>query len=202
MKHLFTLFGAFALSLSSLVFAQGTFQENTHYTDVAPDVAASNLEKTVTGFFWYGCPHCYVFEPTLEQWVKNKTGAISFNRTPAILGRSWLPHAQAFYAAEQLGISDKVHEPLFRAIHQDRLALHSPEELAEFIAELSGREPAEILVTMNNSSSRASIEAAIKTAQKYRLRGVPAVLVGGKYLIDPGAVGENFPALVDYLLAK
>lgn len=191
--------------LYSLLFSIGIFaaefKEGEQYTDIAPEVSSESLPQSVEGFFWYGCRHCFAFEPTLEKWLQNNADDIAFIRTPAILGRNWLPHAQAFYAAKQLGIEEQVHMPLFNAIHKDRMPLFEPTDLAEFISLASGKPAAEILVTMNNIDTRESVKAAIEVGRKYRLRGVPAVVIGGKYLIDPGAAGDKFPELVKYLLA-
>ena len=35
---------------------------------VAPDAPAGKVD--VIEFFWYSCPHCNAFEPTLDAWVK------------------------------------------------------------------------------------------------------------------------------------
>jgi len=199
-KPLALLACMYSLLFSVSIFA-AEFKEGLQYTDIAPEVSSTSLPKSVEGFFWYGCQHCFAFEPTLEKWVQNKGDDIAFIRTPAILGRSWLPHAQAFYAAKQLGISEQVHMPLFNAIHKDRMPLYEATDLAEFISLASGKPAAEVLVTMNSIGTQESVKAAIEVGRKYRLRGVPAVVIGGKYLINPGAVGDKFPELVKFLLA-
>lgn len=203
MKRFIALFAGLTLGLlSSLVSAQTKFQEHKHYEDVAPDVAAKDLPKTVTGFFWYGCGHCYAFEPTLDKWLEHKSDNIEFVRVPAVLGRNWVPHAQAFYATEKMGISDKTHRALFDAIHKDRKPLFAPAEIAQFLADESGADAAEILMNMNSQESRDAITQSIETAQKYRLRGVPALLVGGKYLVDPSSVGDDLAGVIEFLLDK
>ena len=35
-------------------------------------VSAPAGKVEVIEFFWYGCPHCYEFEPTIEAWVKKQ----------------------------------------------------------------------------------------------------------------------------------
>lgn len=203
MKRFTALLASLTLALfSSLASAQAKFQEHKHYEDVAPQISAKGLPKSVAGFFWYGCGHCYAFEPTLESWLEHKPADIAFTRIPAVLGRNWIPHAQAFYATEQLGISDKTHQALFDAIHKDRKKLFAPTDIAEFLADVSGEDAAKILMHMNAQDTHKAIADSIDTAQKYRLRGVPSILVGGKYLVDPGAVGQDLGAVIDFLLSQ
>ncbi len=203
MKRLIVLFANLSLGLFSVfAIAQSKFQEHKHFEDAAPDVSAKSLPKTVAGFFWYGCGHCYAFEPTLDKWLESKPSDISFTRVPAVLGRNWIPHAQAFYATEKLGISEKTHQALFDAIHKDRQPLFEPTAIAEFLAKVSGEDAAKILMNMNNQGTREQIGQSIETAQKYRLRGVPTILVGEKYLVDPSAVGDELGAVIDYLLSR
>ena len=201
MKRLVVLFASLSLGLISVfASAQSKFQEHKHFEDAAPKLSAKELPKTVDGFFWYGCGHCYAFEPTLEEWLKNKPADISFKRVPAVLGRNWIPHAQAFYATEELGISDKTHRALFDAIHKDRKPLFEPTAIAEFLAQVSGEDAAKILMNMNSQDTQKEIGQSIETAQKFRLRGVPTILVGGKYLVDPSAVGDELGEIIDFLL--
>ena len=70
----------------------------------------------VLEFFWYGCSHCYEFEPVIEQWLDDKAEYIEFVRMPAVLGASWMPYARAYYVAQHLDVLDKIHRPLFDAI--------------------------------------------------------------------------------------
>ena len=43
-------------------------------------VSAPAGKVEVIEFFWYGCPHCYEFEPTIEAWVKKQGNNIDFKR--------------------------------------------------------------------------------------------------------------------------
>src|SRR4030095_13125737 len=74
----------------------------------------------VLEFFWYACPHCYALQTPLEAWSKRKPANVDFRRVPAVLDNSWLQLARTYYALDAMGLVDKLHRPLFDAIHQQR----------------------------------------------------------------------------------
>ena len=84
--------------------------------------------------FWYGCPHCYNFKPLAEAWEAEAPDYINYVKLPAALGRSWEPHAYAFYALEAMGELDKVHDALFDALAGERRPLNTTDALADCVA--------------------------------------------------------------------
>ena len=48
------------------------YQEGKHYKRIDTQKTANPDKVEVLEFFWYGCPHCYQFEPHIKQWKKNK----------------------------------------------------------------------------------------------------------------------------------
>ncbi|HBC57601.1 MAG TPA: hypothetical protein DCZ03_10600, partial [Gammaproteobacteria bacterium] len=109
--------------------------EGEHYFLIEPAQETADPDKIeVREYFWYGCPHCYQFEPLLERWVENTPTDVAFRREPAALGKHWVNHAKAYYAAEQLGVLDQVHGALFEAMHVEKQRLSSEKELAKFFA--------------------------------------------------------------------
>src|SRR5919106_6791924 len=87
--------------LASIAAAQGAADEfvlGKHYQAVTPAQPVQAGDKIeVLEVFWYGCPHCYDFEPYIDQWQKSKPAAAEFVRMPAILNPSWIGHARAYY---------------------------------------------------------------------------------------------------------
>ena len=96
-------------------------------------VAGDKVE--VLEFFWYGCPHCYDLEPEMKAWLKNQGDNIEFRLVPSPLNPNWSIHAQFFYAAEALGVLDRLHMPLFVAMHDKRRKLFNKESLIDFAVE-------------------------------------------------------------------
>jgi hypothetical protein len=100
------------LSCSALLRA-----ESVGYETLSPAQPTHNPDKIeVIEFFWYGCPHCYDFEPVLENWVKSLPKNVEFIRQPAVFSDLWGKHAKAYFTAEALGVVDKIHADFFDAI--------------------------------------------------------------------------------------
>ena len=107
------------LSCSLSIAADESFIEGQHYERISPAVKTASAEGIeVVEVFWYGCPHCFDFEPHINEWVGEKAEDIRFRRMPAIFNKSWTPHARAYFTAEILGVLDIIHPSLFKALHE------------------------------------------------------------------------------------
>jgi thiol:disulfide interchange protein DsbA len=158
----------------------------------------------VLEMFWYGCPHCYHFEPHIKAWMKNKPEAVYFIHVPAALNASWVVHARAYYAAEQLGVLDKFHDALFVALHEQRRRLNSVDSLSRFAASL-GIDEEKFRKAMNSTETNSAILKAQEIGYRSMADGVPMILVDGKYKVTGRMAGgsyENMLKIVDYLVAK
>ena len=143
----------------------------------------------VVEFFWYGCPHCYDFEPYIENWLKTKPAHIEFLRMPAILGKHWIAHARAFYAAQALNVLDKIHQPLFDALHKNDKKIYDEKSLKRFFI-AQGVDGDEFTRAFNSEATSKKIKNAIATGKRYTVNGVPAVVINGEY-ITGSAMTEN-----------
>lgn len=154
------------------------------YEQVTPPLPGSAEGKVeVTEFFWYGCPHCYQFEPYLAAWVENKPDYVEFRRVPAIFNNPvWELHARAFYTAEVLEVLDKIHQPLFHAIHEGRQRLSTREALKAFFADhgVDGK-------SFDNTFESFAVESLLRRARDLTKRsgidGVPATMIDGRYKV-------------------
>ena len=157
---------------------------------IDPPVATSAPEGKVEvlEFFWYGCPHCYHMEPQLEEWLDNKPENVEFVRVPAPLNNQWTPHAQFFYTAEILGLTDKLHNPLFAAIHDKKRKIYDKKSLIDFAVE-QGADREKFTEAWNSFGVYVKVQNAKKLGQRYRLDGVPAIGVNGKYLTSGSLAG-------------
>lgn len=194
-------FGTFG---GGAALAQEQFQEGVHYELVTPPQPTSTGDKIeVLEIFWYGCPHCYRFEPFVERWLERKPANAQFVRLPGVLNPNWEPGARAFYTAELLGVLNKIHTPLFNAIHQQQRPLDTEAQLMEFFAE-HGVSKDEFKKTYNSFAVETKVRRAQMTAARYEINGVPAVIVNGKYRVSARTAGGNPQMLkvIDYLVAK
>ena len=176
-----------------------------HYQEVKPAVATSTgVDKVeVVELFWYGCPHCYVFEPQLQEWLKKKADYIEFVRVPAVFAQNWEIHARAFYAAQQLGVLDKINGPLFDAINKEGRKLASEAEIGQFFAE-KGVSAEDFKKAYSSFDVDTKTRRAITLTREYGITGVPALIVNGKYRSAAQQAGDlaTLLKLVDDLAAK
>lgn len=195
---------AFILSLVSAIFLVKQSAANTGYEVIATPQKTANSEKIeVVEVFWYGCPHCDTFEPYIREWTASKPGYVEFERQPGVFSNPvWQLHAAAFYSAEQLGIGEEVHGPIFDTIHRQGNRLDSAEKLQAFFAHY-GVDAEQFSATLNSDAVRTRVLRAQQLSQQYGINGVPAMIVNGKYLINGSMAGSysRMLAIVDHLAA-
>ena len=90
----------------------------------------------VIEFFWYGCQHCYAFEPLIEPWAKQVTADVAFRKAHVAFRASLKPHQRMFYALEALGKEAQARPAIFAAMHQQGQSLDDPKVQAKFLANL------------------------------------------------------------------
>ena len=202
-KLIFTL-GIFALMLSPA--AKADIDEGIEYKLVIPPVRTSDKEKIeVVELFWYGCPHCYSFEPKLNKWKKTMPANVTFKRIPAIFPNrtTWEAHARAYYTAELLGVVDKVHQPLFDAIHKHRQKIVTEQALANFFAQ-HGVDEKTFKDTYNSFGVTMKVNISRDLTRRYQIDGVPTMIVDGKYRTHASLTNGQAGMLkvVDHLIDK
>src|SRR5256885_12692132 len=115
--RLLSVFSGLFLALAA--YAQSSPVEGVDYIEWKPPQAVESSGKIeVLEFFWYRCPHCYALEPDLESWAKRLPRDVQFKRSPGILNDDWAIDARIFYTLEAIGELERLHRPLFDAIHQ------------------------------------------------------------------------------------
>jgi len=190
---------------SAAALAEDTFNEGEHYERIKPEVAAhvEAGQVEVVEVFWYGCHHCFAFEPYISKWVKSKPDNVVFRRVPGVFSRGWVPHARAYYTAEVLGVLDTIHTPLFEAIHDDRRKIGDEDSLARFFAEY-GVSEADFREAYNSFSVDAKTRQAMTLSKEYGITGVPSMIVNGRYRTSARLTGtyENLLKVVDELVDK
>ncbi len=154
----------------------------------------------VVEFFWYGCPHCYEFEPHVEEWLKDKPENVVFKRVPAIFRPGWKLHAQAYYTAELLGVLDRIHRPLLDAMHKENRAFVDEEGVREFFIE-QGVEEKAFDDTFSSFLVMSRVARAEQLTRRSGIRGVPSMIIDGRY--QPIATSYNdMIRITDFLSRK
>jgi thiol:disulfide interchange protein DsbA len=201
------------LSLSLLVItpilavaedAAQSYVEGTHYDLITPAVRTADPDKIeVAEFFWYGCGHCYTFEPMIEQWKKSLPDDVDFHGSPAIWNAQMELHARAFYTAQVLGVMDTMHTVLFQAMNVDRKRLSSEAEIAALFTAngVSAEDFGKAFASFGVSSQ---VRQANSRARAAKITGTPALMVNGKYHISTRKAGSqaNMLKLAEFLIEK
>ncbi len=181
-------FVAFLLFLSlGLTGISGVRAELTEGRDYAvllspqPTKSGKNIE--VLEFFWYGCPHCYSLHPHIKAWLKRMPKDVSFRYVPAIFHKSWVPGAKTFYTLEILDEGDKFHDKIYDAIHIKKINLTKEELLFDWITR-QGIDRKKFVNIYNSFTVANQSSQSSQMSRKYGLKGVPSLVVDGKYLVS------------------
>lgn len=184
--------------------AQMAFVEGTDYQAIAEPVKTTHPDKVVvTEMFWYGCPHCFRFEPYVDRWAASLPDGVVFEQVPSALNPRWTEHARAYYSFEIMGVLDRVHRALFDAIHVERQRLNSLDTLAAFAA-AQGLDEKAFREHYFSFPVETQIRKNVQKEKRYGHRGVPAVIVNGKYLVSASLAGSNerMIEIMNYLVAR
>lgn len=182
--------GAGTLSLASLpAQAQGGPIEGRQYVKLATPVPQSTPGKIeVIEFFWYGCPHCYVFEPSIEAWAKQLPADVVFRKVHVAFRENVKIHQRLFFTLEAMGKEAQVRPAIFNAIHRGGQSLTDPKAMADFLAPL-GVDKAKFLENYNSFTVQTKCQQATKLQDQYNIDGVPTVAIGGRFMTSPAQAG-------------
>ena len=167
---------------------------------VAPDAPAGKVD--VIEFFWYSCPHCHAFEPTLDAWVKAAPKDLSIRRVPVAFNASFVPQQKLFYTLEGMGKLDALHAKVFRAIHVEKAKLAKDDEILAWATQ-QGVDVAKFKEVYGSFSVANQVRRASQLQDSYGVEGVPSMGVAGKYYTDGTMAGSMQTVLqvVEYLAA-
>ncbi len=181
-----------------------SWEAGTHYDVITPAARTTDASKIeVAEFFWYGCGHCFNFEPVLKAWVKTLPEDVYFRGIPAMWGGAMEQHARAYYAGQALGAGQAVDDAMFNALNVDRKPLKDEDEIAAMLAG-HGIDEAKFRQMFSSFGVDSQVRQASATARGAKVTGTPAMMVNGKYLISPRKAGsyKNMLKIAEYLIAQ
>lgn len=187
-----------ACMLAVMVTPAQAYDEGIDYQAISPPVPTANPGKIeVLELFWYGCPHCYQFEPTLNKWLASKPDDVEFIRIPAIFRDDWIPFAQAWFTAEQLKVTDKIHSDFFTAYHKQKRPLRTKTDIQTLFAEHGVSQKA-FDDAWFSFPVQSKLKRAISLTQRYQIKGVPSLVVNGKYWTSASIASSSDPTVSGY----
>ena len=157
----------------------------------------------VVEFFWYSCPHCNSFEPALEEWIKKAPKDVAVRRVPIAFRADFEPQQRLYYVLEAMNKVDELHKKVFYAIHVEKQMLNTPDLIAAW-AEKQGLNKAKFLETYNSFSVATKARKATQLQDAYKIDGVPALGIAGRYFTSGSMAQTMARALLvtDYLIAQ
>lgn len=208
----------FSISAASVAAAtsMGAFATGAHAQGPAPKEGSDylTLEKRapveapagkveVVEFFWYSCPHCNRFEPALEEWIKKAPKDVVVRRVPIAFRPDFEPQQRLYYVLEAMNKVAELHKKVFYAIHSEKQLLNTPDLIAAWI-EKQGIDKAKFLEMYNSFSVATKARKATQLQDAYRIDGVPALGVAGRYYTSGSLAQTMERALVitDYLIVQ
>ena len=163
------------------------------------EAGAGKIE--VVEFFWYSCPHCYRFEPLLQEWIKQMPKDVVLRRAPVAFRPDFEPQQRLYFVLEAMGKFEELHTKVFNAIHVERQVLNTADLVIAW-AEKQGVNKAKFTEAYNSFPVATKTRKATLLQDSYKVDGVPALGVAGKYYTS-GALAQTMErALVvtDYLI--
>jgi thiol:disulfide interchange protein DsbA len=149
----------------------------------------------VIEFFSYGCPHCSEFHPVVSRWAAALPADVIFKRVPVSFARpQWASLARLFYALEATGDLARLDVPVFNALHQGGAKLYDDKSIIAWV-KAQGVDEKKFGEAYNAFGVLSQVKRADQLAQAYRIQGVPALAVDGKYLVT-GKEIKGFPDLL------
>ncbi len=187
------------------------FQEGKHYMRLVPSQptigGADKIE--VAEFFWYGCPHCYDFEPAINRWDATKPANVRFVRVPAMWNDVLKTHGRLYYTEEILVRNGVIkdgaafHNAVFEEYHRRGNRLLNEDAIARLF-ERYGVTADDFNKTWNSFEVSQKLRVANDLARRYSISGVPAIVVNGKYRTGASEAGSYSKLLevIDELIAR
>lgn len=169
------------------------FSEGKEYHRLVPTQptvgGADKIE--VAEIFWYGCPHCFTFEPAINSWAEKIPANARFVRIPAVWNPLARLHGRLYYTEEVLARNGKLadmeafHAAVFNEFHRKSNRLTS-EGAIQKMFEGFGVSQDDFLNAWNSFEVNQKIRVADDLVRRYNVTGVPAVVINGKYRTGAG----------------
>jgi thiol:disulfide interchange protein DsbA len=187
------------------------FTEGQHYIRMVPSQptmgGADKIE--VAEFFWYGCPHCFSFEPTINKWAADMPASARFVRIPVVWNTVHELHARLFYTMEVLARNgtladgETFHNTVFEEIQTRGNRLTSEDSIRRLF-ERFGVDADAFNSTWKSFEVDQKLRVAKDLGRRYSIQGVPAVVVNGKYRTGGAEAGsyDAVPDVIDELIAR
>ena len=189
---------ALAATAASAAEQVAEYQQGVDFAALPIPVETRDPAKIeVVEVFSYACIHCYNLEPALEAWQQTLDDDVDFHRLHLVTQRL-RPFAQAFFAAEALDVLERVHMPIFVAIHEHGIDMSQPQYIRRLFQREAGVSEEDFSSVFDSFGIRSRVNQADGQARAYRIMSTPTLVVNGRYVVG---VPKGGPAAM-FLIAN
>ncbi len=194
------------VAMGGLALAQQApqLQADRNYTRLDPPrPVATGSRIEVIEFFYYGCPICYEFQPHFSRWQFQAPEYVALRRVPVLSSENWEPFAKLYYTLEILGELSRLHWPIYDNFHFDGVKLNDEKVMADWVAR-NGIDRQKFLAAYSSAEVAKRLEQSRELVKTYDVRGVPTVVVDGKYVASARLAGgtRQLAQIVDLLVKQ
>jgi len=180
------------------------FVAGTDYTVLQPPQSTrAPVDKIeLVEVFGYSCIHCAHLQPLINEWKPTLADDVHFEYVPAVFGGVWEAYARVFYTAQTMGVLERSHDALFKAIHEES-RFNSLEDVAGFYAQYD-IDPQQFIATMSSFPVEAKVNEARERVPAWGVEGTPTMIVASKYRVTVPRVDNGMQRMlevVDFLIA-
>jgi thiol:disulfide interchange protein DsbA len=199
-----SLAGAAALAgvSSGRALAQGGQPvEGRDYVRLARPLGMADTGKIeVIEFFWYGCPHCFAFEPMLEAWIARLPADVRFRRVPVGFDALKQIHQQIYFTWEALGLVDQMHLKTFTRFHVQKRPINRELEMLDFAQE-NGLDVSKVKQAWNSFGMQTKMHEADQLTDQYNITRMPEMGIQGRFNAIPSTGPASALLTTDWLVA-
>tara|TARA_B100000886_G_scaffold183046_1_gene125554 strand:- start:2070 stop:2684 length:615 start_codon:yes stop_codon:yes gene_type:complete len=178
------LFFVSTVSLADPKYVQISNQKQTEYDQIV-----------IYEFFWYGCPHCFNLEPTMDQIEADLDKDTILIKVPVSLRDTWQNHAKAYFTLKQMNLDDDLHVKLFEEIHINSQRLDTRDSLSQFVSN-NGYNYKKFEELFDSFGTEIRMNKASRLAREYQISSVPTLVINGKYMTS-GSYVSSYDELID-----
>ena len=205
LHRIYSYFFLLLLLPASLGCAEGEqYKAGVDYEVLPQVIRTANPDKIeVNEMFSYSCSHCYDFESVLHPWEVALADDVDMQRTPAAWQPAMEVYARAYFSAVALKVLDKVHKPIFEAIHVKKEAVRTEQDMAKFFI-AAGIDSVKFSQVFNSFGMTSMVNQGKARMRGYRTQGTPELVVNGKYRISSRMTGgfDGMLKVADFLIEK
>ena len=184
---------------TTLLFADEKFVEGVDFQLINDNPSSYEQKKSkkvlIVEAFWYGCPHCYIFDDYLSKWELKKEKDIEFVNMPVVFNKTWLLHARVFYTIKEMNNYSELHKNFFYAFHEQQRKFSTLDSVMNFFdSQNIDVDKAKKIFSSEKISKK--VQEANYMLETYKIDSVPAIIINNKYKIS-GSMAKTYGRMIE-----